>query len=212
MIEPKIVIHPFGNREFTSTLYYGADVRESLKRLQEKSVQCVVTSPPYWGLRDYGTGSWEGGDPNCAHSVGGPVQDTKYTGAITTGQRPGVDASRCRLCGSVRVDDQIGLEKTPEAYVASMVEVFRDVRRVLRDDGVVWLNLGDSFASSGGLSKQGSSSQRKGRRNVEAQTKTESTKPLRDSSPRIWWGFRGWWRSPSGRTVGTYEVTSSGRR
>jgi DNA modification methylase len=74
------------------------DVRDRLAELADESVHCVVTSPPYWGLRDYGT--------------------------------PG----------------QLGLEATPEEYVASMVAVFRDVRRVLRRDGTCWLNLGDSYA------------------------------------------------------------------
>ena len=76
------------------------DCREVLPTLPDSSVQCVVTSPPYWGLRDYG------------HA------------------------------------DQIGLEATPEEYVETMVGVFREVRRVLRDDGTLWLNLGDSYASS----------------------------------------------------------------
>ena len=75
------------------------DARERLRDLQDGSVHCVVTSPPYFGLRDYG------------------------------------------------VKGQIGLEGTPEAYVQKMVEVFREVRRVLRDDGTLWLNLGDSYAS-----------------------------------------------------------------
>ena len=73
------------------------DVRDILPTLDSESVQCVVTSPPYWGLRDYG------------------------------------------------MDGQIGLEPTPEEYVTTMVEVFREVKRVLRDDGTLWLNLGDSF-------------------------------------------------------------------
>ena len=75
------------------------DCLEMLKGLPDKYIHCCVTSPPYWGLRDYG------------HS------------------------------------EQIGLEETPEAYVARMVEVFREVKRVLRDDGTLWLNLGDSYAS-----------------------------------------------------------------
>lgn len=66
MVDPRIITHPFGDKNFTSTLYYGADVRKSLMTLQAESIQCVVTSPPYWGLRDYGTGSWEGGDPSVA--------------------------------------------------------------------------------------------------------------------------------------------------
>jgi DNA modification methylase len=54
----------------------------------------------------------------------------------------------CGICGAVRIDNQIGLEKTPEEYVAKMVEVFREVKRVLRDDGTLWLNLGDSYAAN----------------------------------------------------------------
>lgn len=131
------------------TIYEG-DCRESLANLPEESVDCCVTSPPYWGLRDYGTATWEGGDRECNHSVGGQVQDTKAPGAITTGQRPGVDASRCRKCGAIRNDPQIGLESTPEEYVEKMVAVFREVRRVLKPEGTLWLNLGDSYSGQGG--------------------------------------------------------------
>jgi len=73
------------------------DCRELLREMPPGSVRCCVTSPPYWGLRDYG-----------------------HAG-------------------------QLGLERTPEEYVAHMVEVFRDVKRVLADDGTLWLNLGDSY-------------------------------------------------------------------
>lgn len=68
--------------------------------IKDNTVQCVVTSPPYYGLRDYGTA------------------------------------------------DQIGLEPTPDEYVAKLVQVFREVKRVLKDDGTLWLNLGDSYAGS----------------------------------------------------------------
>lgn len=77
------------------------DVLDGLRSLEAESVQCVVTSPPYWGLRDYG------------------------------------------------VDGQIGLEKTPEEWVDKMVAVFREVRRVLRKDGTVWLNVGDGYVGAG---------------------------------------------------------------
>lgn len=80
------------------TLYHGSAV-DVLRGLPERSVHCCVTSPPYWGLRDYGA------------------------------------------------DGQIGLESTPDEYVARMVDVFREVRRVLRDDGTLWINLGDSYNS-----------------------------------------------------------------
>lgn len=76
------------------------DCIDSMKTLPDQSAHCCVTSPPYFGLRDY------------------------------------------------RMDGQIGLEPTPEVYVAKMVEVFREVHRVLRDDATLWLNLGDSYAAN----------------------------------------------------------------
>jgi len=85
------------------------DCRQSLRELPDASAHCCVTSPPYFGLRDYG------------------------------------------------MADQIGLEQTPDAFVAELVSVFREVRRVLRDDGTLWLNLGDSYAVNGGARSYGSS-------------------------------------------------------
>src|SRR3954451_22658645 len=78
------------------------DCRDVLRTLPSESVHCCVTSPPYFGLRDYG------------------------------------------------VDGQIGLEQTPDEFVSEMVAVFSEVRRVLHDDGTLWLNLGDSYARNGG--------------------------------------------------------------
>ena len=83
------------------------DCREVLATLPAESVQCCVTSPPYWGLRDYG------------------------------------------------VEGQLGLEGSPQAYVMNMVDVFHQVRRVLRPDGTLWLNLGDSYAGSWGARGRG---------------------------------------------------------
>jgi DNA modification methylase len=80
---------------------YNMDCMDGLKILDDCSVDCCVTSPPYWGLRDYG------------------------------------------------VEEQLGLEDTPEEYVNNLVEVFREVKRVLKDDGTLWLNLGDSYSGSG---------------------------------------------------------------
>jgi DNA modification methylase len=88
------------------TIHTG-DCAAILQTLPANSVQCCVTSPPYYGLRDYGH------------------------------------------------DGQIGLEETPEAYVAKMVEVFREVRRLLRNDGTLWLNIGDSYAAQAGKTPQG---------------------------------------------------------
>ncbi len=136
------------------------DCRDVLKTLPDASVQCVVTSPPYYGLRDYGTAQWEGGDAACAHAVGnarGDIRSGTHNGS-SAGFHGGsnIGATRqfahtCGHCGATRTDSQIGLEASPEAYIAQLVAVFREVRRVLRDDGVVWLNLGDSYASQGGI-------------------------------------------------------------
>ncbi len=80
---------------------YNIDCIEGMRQLSNGTIDCCITSPPYYGLRDYGA------------------------------------------------EGQIGLEDTLENYIAKMVEVFREVKRVLRDDGTLWLNLGDSYAGSG---------------------------------------------------------------
>lgn len=128
------------------------DVRETLKSLPDKSIHCVVTSPPYWGLRDYGTATWLGGDPSCSHK-----RDSKFSESCSTGQRnlegaigDGIYKTSCPRCGAIRIDSQLGLEQTKEQYVKNMVSVFSEVWRVLRDDGTLWLNLGDSYAGSNG--------------------------------------------------------------
>lgn len=130
------------------------DVRERLKELPDQSVHCCVTSPPYWGLRDYGTASWEGGDTKCDHSTARSRGDDIKTGdkqGTSAGSRPNTQRT-CATCGAVRVDDQIGLESTPQEFVNSMVAVFREVKRVLRDDGTLWLNIGDSYVGGKGQS------------------------------------------------------------
>ena len=88
---------------------YQGNVLDRLKDLTDRSIQCVVTSPPHWGLRDYGS------------------------------------------------DGQLGLEETPEKYVKNLVKGFREVRRVLKDDGTVWLNLGDSYCSTRQMGTSGNS-------------------------------------------------------
>jgi len=123
-----------------------------LRELPGNYFHTCVTSPPYWGLRDYGTGDWVGGDPKCPHmrttKIGKTVETT--TGHKAMHEQGSVvgDAiykTTCPKCGATREDQQIGLEETPAEYVNSLVEVFKQVWRVLRDDGTVWLNLGDSY-------------------------------------------------------------------
>jgi len=124
--------------------------------MQNKSlwrmVACTVSLPVRlidYGLRDYGTAKWEGGDPNCEHTVGSGDNDNLKT-YVTRPERDGIKRQYCQKCGAVRIDQQIGLEQTPAEYVNDIVQVFREVWRILRDDGTVWLNLGDSYNGSGG--------------------------------------------------------------
>ncbi len=141
-------------------LYHG-DAAAVLRSLPAGIAQTCVTSPPYWGLRDYGTGSWTGGDTDCDHALPKQV-DRKFTNGRGEGSgdayagsnlrswttRDGTTyGAECGKCGARRVDDQLGLEATPDLYVERLVQVMREVWRCLREDGTLWLNLGDSYAN-----------------------------------------------------------------
>ena len=146
------------------TIHQGC-VLNVLPTLEAGSVHCCVTSPPYWGLRDYGTADWEGGDPGCDHikskslkrDCSGGVGGGRDKG--TRGEQPSSSSptiqyrAACGKCGATRRDSQLGLEPTPELFLERMVQVFREVRRVLRDDGTLWLNMGDSYAGYWGDKK-----------------------------------------------------------
>ena len=135
-----------------------ADVMEGLRQLPDESVHCVVCSPPYWGLRDYGTAIWNGGDADCAHeltntkrtpwanAVPGPNGISKNTAAGHW--KPKETGGECAKCGAVKVDYQIGLEPTLGEHIERLVSVFREVRRVLRSDGTLWMNYGDCYATA----------------------------------------------------------------
>lgn len=128
------------------------DALESLKTLDSESVDCCVTSPPYYGLRDYGTGKWIGGDPNCPHRRLSKYSEKTITGhaqpELAGNVGDAIYKTICPLCGAIREDKQIGLEETPEEYIEKLVAVFHEVRRVLKDDGTLWVNIGDSYNSS----------------------------------------------------------------
>jgi len=130
-----------------------------LRKLPDECIHCVITSPPYWGLRNYGTEPqiW-GGDPLCDHRWNG-FRRPGMTGGTRSEkvQMKGKENFQsfaaepqafCSECGAWR--GSLGLEPTPELYVQHLVEIFREVRRVLRIDGTLWLNLGDSYAGSWG--------------------------------------------------------------
>ena len=129
------------------------DCIEKLKELPDESVNCIVTSPPYYGLRDYGTGEWVGGDPNCPHRRMSKFSEKTITGHAQDELKGNVgDAiykTVCPLCGAVRVDRQIGLEETPQEFIEKLTAVFHECKRVLKDDGTLWLNIGDSYCGTG---------------------------------------------------------------
>jgi DNA modification methylase len=135
------------------------DCREVLRNLPPESVHMVVTSPPYWGLRDYKIppSIW-GGDLACDHewdqeirtidNHNGSSGNTWEGGSILAnkGSRYSqIQTEFCLLCGALR--GALGLEPSIHLYVEHIVEVFREVHRVLRPDGTLWLNLGDSYAT-----------------------------------------------------------------
>ena len=133
----------------TATILTG-DALEQLATLPDESVHCCVTSPPYYKLRDYGTATWIGGDAACEHKPLVVPRSGRPKGKLVGGTDSvdqGTIQRNCH-CGATRQDNQIGLEDTPDAYVARLVAVFREVRRVLRQDGTCWVNLGMSYAGS----------------------------------------------------------------
>lgn len=134
-----------------------ANALDWLPTLPEKSVHCVITSPPYYGRRNYGTDPiLMGGDPNCehdfavAHPMGYRKSDTKPGKLQSEGNtsRDTYASQICAKCGAFY--GELGLEPTPELYVQHLTLLFREVFRVLRDDGVLFLNIGDSWASAKG--------------------------------------------------------------
>lgn len=121
-------------------LYLG-NVIDVLRELPEKSVHMSVTSPPYWGLRDYGTGEWSGGDPNCNHEVGDdkarPERYGKGDKQVNVAGCPTRDvtraaSNRCGKCGAKRIDFQIGSESIPDCGVST--SPYLELRDDLTDD------------------------------------------------------------------------------
>jgi DNA modification methylase len=151
---------------------YNGHTLSVLKEIPTESVQSVCTSPPYWGLRDYSTEPliWDG-DENCVHEwveeikkiVGGHSGGIESSGlfcskesiekkAKGTGSNKNNKYAFCQKCKAWK--GSLGLEPTPELFVNHLVEIFREVKRVLRDDGTCWLNLGDTYSGSRGHGSQ----------------------------------------------------------
>jgi len=137
------------------------DALEKLRELPSESVHCVVTSPPYWGLRDYSRCSClQGTSGDDREVVEGIPLSEQFAGRNSGNKTPSHERKsdpNCPICKGTGIiegvkEHQLGLEKTPEEYVQHLVEVFREVKRVLRDDGTFWLNLGDCYYGSWGNS------------------------------------------------------------
>lgn len=122
------------------------DVRNILPSLPENYFDCIVTSPPYYGLRDYLTATWDGGNAGCDHVYDRTLGMRASTlGGGKESQRAGSVYRDCPKCGARRIDAQIGLEPTLDEYLNTMVGVCRELRRVLKPSGVMFLNLGDGY-------------------------------------------------------------------
>ena len=139
-------------------VYVGSSL-DVLKTFPDESIDMCITSPPYWGLRDYGTATWEGGDENCNHMSAKEKSRYDYSLDSSPIQQPtkGTDAPRwkakCPDCGAIKIDKQLGLEETPKEFINNLCDIFDEVKRVLKPHGSCWVNLGDSYANSGVMGK-----------------------------------------------------------
>lgn len=123
--------------------------------VSEASVDCIVTSPPYWGLRDYGTATWVGGSENCDHVEKSIVIRGKPSLVFhgSTAAPPTIQfRGTCGKCGARQTDEQIGQEETPELYVENICLVMDECWRILKPGGTLWLNLGDTYWGGKGQS------------------------------------------------------------
>lgn len=168
------------------------DTLQTLKTFPDECISMVLTSPPYYGLRDYGTATWQGGEASCDHKLPSKIKDyqgdwerpsreefskigvllkcavcgeefkgkkgqkfcsTKCLNTLSNEQRTKAQAEfikTCSRCGAIRIDKQLGLESTPEEYIAKMKAIMLEIKRMLRKDGTVWWNMGDTYSGGGG--------------------------------------------------------------
>jgi len=129
------------------------NVFDKLKEISVESVHCVVTSPPYWGLRDYQIPStiW-GGNLQCEHEwdieqFPGNYKIVAIGNLDREHQKKVASSQWCKKCGAWL--GCLGLEPTPELYVAHLAEIFHKVQQVLRNDGICFINIGDSYSNGG---------------------------------------------------------------
>ncbi|MFH1448719.1 MAG: DNA methyltransferase, partial [Candidatus Micrarchaeota archaeon] len=145
------------------------EVREALKQIPDESIDCVITSPPYWALRDYNSEPqvWDG-DPNCEHrwgdKINNPTDLTFRDGKSTTvgtqlkeevWAKKNPTSNFCTKCNAWK--GELGLEPTFDLYIKHLCDIFDEIKRILKKTGTCWVNLGDTYsASSTHASKSGS--------------------------------------------------------
>lgn len=190
MDEATSTVAPLGGAYYRcpSLTLYTADATTALAAMPEASVDCLVTSPPYWRLRDYGSDAWSGGRYGCQHQTSA-VAPTVHVGRFA-----------CQRCRAVRERTQLGLEPEADDYVAALCRVFSCARRVLTPRATMWINLGDSYStnSDGYWCKVPG----RGRQSTSARLPTF---PTRTCS-----GCRGESPSPSSATAGSCATPSPG--
>jgi len=124
-----------------------------MKEMPDECIDMVITSPPYWGLRDYGFDMIFGGDPDCEHEWDRQIK--KWHSDIGKGpkkeifddsfQVKGTRNDSCLKCGAWK--GQLGLEPTPEMYIEHLTEIFNEIKRILKKEGTSWLNMGDTYST-----------------------------------------------------------------
>jgi DNA modification methylase len=148
------------NNKYINKVIQG-DCLSVLKTFEDESIDMVMTSPPYWALRDYGTATWEGGDENCNHKKNPEPLSKKALSKSTIGAASSTGHALegykniCGKCGAKRIDKQIGLEPTFQEYINKLCDIFDEIKRVLKKEGSCWVNLGDTYASAPVSGKQG---------------------------------------------------------
>lgn len=135
------------------------DCLEVMKEMPDECIDMAITSPPYWGLRDYGVEQVFGGDEDCKHEWGADlIQKQRGVAAGKTAQvgnqKKKIQGTHinqgnyCQKCQAWR--GQLGLEPTPEMYIEHLTEIFNEVKRILKKEGTFWLNISDTYSGSGG--------------------------------------------------------------
>ena len=184
--------------------------------IRDGTVQCVITSPPYWGLRDYKLEPLVWGGEGCTHVWGEERQraiteQTAYVTGRAAGE-PRAPARKLATIGNILVSQgafcsrcpawrgSLGLEPSPDLYVKHLVGIFREIRRVLREDGTVWLNLGDSYTSGDRSTYRSGVSDNKGHLVQNDQARPKTPLALKPKGPGRHPLARGL-RAPGGRLV-----------